>query len=123
MKIFSFIPTSSIKKTYDGLILKYKKHDSTIELLKVGILATAFIATGLIYLYYINRSSTEGYFLRQENNKLNTISFNFEVLKIKLLDYKQKNRDSIQSSSNKREVINVKVEVVKLPGNSNLVYK
>jgi len=122
MKVFSFVQTSSIKKAYSGLILKYRRYDSTIEFLKVGSLLAVLVFASLTYLLYVNRSSTRGYFLRQENQKLSTISFNFEILKTKLLDYKQINRESIQSTNSKREVVDVRAEVVKLPGNTDLAY-
>jgi len=122
MKVFSFIQTSSLKKAYSGLILKYRRYDSTIEFLKVGVLVTVLLTSGLVYLYYVNRSSTEGRFLKQRTQELNAISFNFEILNTKLLDYKQRNRDTVQGTNNKREVVNVRAEVVKLPGNTDLAY-
>lgn len=122
MKVFSFVQTSSLKKAYSGLILKYKRYDSTIEFLKVGALVAVLVLAGFLYLYYVNLSSTRGYFLRQENQKLSTISFNFEILKTKLLDYKQINRETIQGTNGKREVVDVRAEVVKLPGNTDLAY-
>ena len=117
MKVFSFIQTSSIKKAYSGLILKYRRYDSTIEFAKVGLLATALCIAGFVYLYYVNLSSTRGRYLRQENQKLNTIQFNFEILKTKLLDYKQTNWDSINENenNNQKKVVSIKAEVVKIP--------
>lgn len=105
------------------MILRYRRYDSTIELLKVGALVGTLLFAGLLYLYYVNLSSTRGYFLRQENQKLSTISFNFEILKTKLLDYKQLNRDTIQGTNGKRDVVDVRAEVVKLPGNTDLAYR
>ena len=123
MRVFSFVPSSSLKKAYNGLILKYQKYDSAIEFLKVGVLVSVFLLAGFIYLYYVNLSSTRWYFLRQENQKLNTISFNFEILKTKLLDHRQENRSTIQGNSSKRQIVNVNAEVVTIPGNTDLVYR
>jgi hypothetical protein len=79
---------------------------------------------GLIYLYYVNRSSTEGYFLRQRTQELNSIAFNFEILKTRLLEQGQANRETIQGANNQqRKVVDVSTQVVKLPGNTNLTYK
>lgn len=122
MKVFSFSPTSSIKKAYSGLILRYRRHDSTIEFAKVGLLAGVLCIAGFIYLYYVNLSSTRGWYLRQETQKLNNIQFNFDILRTKLLDYKQTNRDSIQGNNSKREVVNIKAEVVKIPSSTDLAY-
>jgi len=122
MKVFSFVQTNSLTKAYSGLILKYRRYNSTMEFVKVGLLVTFLVLACGLYLYYVNRSSTRGYFLRQENQKLSTISFNYEILKTKLLDYRQANRETIQGANGKREVIDVRAEVVKLPGNTNLTY-
>ena len=69
----------------------------------------------LMYLLFINKASTRGYFLKKENQKLETISFQFEILKTKMLDYKQQNWESIASSTIKRDVVDVTAEVVKVP--------
>lgn len=65
-------------------------------------------------------ASTRGYFLRQEDQKLDAISFQFEILNTKLLDYNQQNRNSIQSSTYKNDVVNVNTEVVKIPSKIEL---
>jgi len=60
-------------------------------------------------------ASTRGYFLRQEDQKLSAISFQFEILKTKMLDYTQQNRDTVHGSIFKNDVINVNTEVVRIP--------
>ena len=44
-----------------------------------------------------------------------TITFKYEILKTKLLDYKQQNRSAIQSTNFKRDVVDVSAEIVKIP--------
>jgi len=83
--------------------------------IKVIALFTFLLVCGVSYLIFINKASTRGYFLRQENQKLNAISFQFEIVKTKLLDYKQQNRDAIHSATFKSDVVNVNTEVVKIP--------
>ena len=46
---------------------------------------------------------------------MTTITFQYEILKTKLLDYKQQNWDSVQSTSFKRDVVDVSAEIVKIP--------
>jgi len=65
-------------------------------------------------------SSTRGYFLKQANQDMATITFQYEILKTKLLDYKQQNWNAIQSTSFKREVVDVNAEIVQLPGHITL---
>jgi len=51
---------------------------------------------------------------------MTTITFKYEILKTKLLDYKQQNWDAIQSSTFKRDVVNVSAEIVKIPNGVQL---
>ncbi|MEI6773703.1 MAG: hypothetical protein WCL18_02530 [bacterium] len=51
---------------------------------------------------------------------MTTITFKYEILKTKLLDYKQQNRDAVQSSTFKRDVVNVSAEIVKIPNGVQL---
>ena len=119
MRIFAFIP-SQVNKAYTWIISKYKRYDSIVELFKVsGALAFLFIC-GFIYLYFVNMSSTRGYFLKQANQEMTAITFKYEILKTKLLDYKQQNRNAIVSSNFKRDVVDVSSEIVKIPNGVQL---
>ncbi len=60
-------------------------------------------------------SSTRGYFLKQANQNITTITFQYEILKTKLLDYRQQNRNEIQSTNYKRDIVDISSEVVQLP--------
>jgi hypothetical protein len=115
MKTFAFIPTESIRKTYTGLIMQYKRKDSLIDMIKIGFLVFALLFSFFIYLHYVSLSSTSGYFLRKENQKLNTISFQFEILKTKLLEERQRNREEASSFKGKREVVSVNADLVQIP--------
>lgn len=78
-------------------------------------LAIFFLFCLFTYLFFVNSSSTRGYFLKQENQKLNTVSFQYEILNTKILDLKQKNRESIHGMDFNREVVDIRAEVVKIP--------
>ncbi len=119
MKTFAFIP-GQMTKAYTWIINKYKRYDTIVELLKVSFLSFFLIVCGFIYLYFVNMSSTRGYFLKQANQDMATITFQYEILKTKLLDYKQQNWNAIQSTSFKREVVDVNAEIVQLPGHITL---
>jgi hypothetical protein len=122
MKTFAFVPQKSITKLYGSFLHKYRRYDDVIEILKVGLLSFVLVFCVLSYLYLVNMSSTRGYFLRLENQKLSSISFQFEILKTKMLEYKQYNWDTVQSSSLRRDVVDVSAEVVKLPQKVELGY-
>ncbi len=44
---------------------------------------------------------------------MNTISFQQEILKTRLIDYRQQNWDTIQSSIFQRKVVDISAEIVK----------
>ena len=115
MRTFAFLPTQSINKLYGWILNRYRRSDLVIDIVKVSFLIFVFIVFAFVYLYFVNLASTRWYFLRQENQKLNTISFQFEILKTKMLDYKQQNREAINSMSFKRDVVDVHAEIVKIP--------
>ncbi|MFA7298577.1 MAG: hypothetical protein WC010_02935 [Candidatus Absconditabacterales bacterium] len=114
MKTFAFIP-GQVNKAYNGIVSRYKRYDNIVELFKVGALAFFLLVCTFFYLYFINLSSTRGYFLKQANQNMTTITFKYEILKTKLLDYKQQNWNSIQSTTFKRDVVDVSAEIVKIP--------
>jgi len=119
MRTFAFIP-GQVSKAYTWIISKYKRYDSIVELFKVSGALVFLVLCGFIYLYFVNMSSTRWYFLKQANQEIVTINFQYEILKTKLLDYKQQNRNSIQSSSFKRDVVDVSAEIVKIPNGVQL---
>jgi len=65
-------------------------------------------------------SSTRGYFLKQADQNMTAINFKYEILKTKLLDYKQQNWNAVSSSSFKRDVVDVSAEIVKIPNGVQL---
>jgi len=75
---------------------------------------------GFFYLYFVNLSSTRGYFLKQADQQMTAITFKYEILKTKLLDYKQQNRNAVTSSTFKRDVVDVSAEIVKIPNGVQL---
>ena len=72
------------------------------------------------YLYFVNLSSTRGYFLKQADQNMTNITFQYEILKTQLLDYTQQNRNAVQSTTFKRDVVDVSAEIVKIPNGVQL---
>ena len=114
MRTFAFIP-GQVNKVYSWIVTKYRRYDTIVELFKVWSLSVFFLICLFFYLYFVNLSSTRGYFLKQANQDMTAISFKYEILKTKLLDYKQQNWNSVQSTSFKRDVVDVSAEIVKIP--------
>lgn len=112
MKTFAFVSNNSLKSTYNSILLKYKKHDAILDILKVSVLVFAFLLAGGFYLWYVSLASTRGYFLRQENQKLNTVSFKYEILKTQLLEQKLKNRSVLDGNVKEREMVELPIDLV-----------
>ncbi len=119
MRTFAFIP-GQVNKVYTWIVSKYKRYDGIVELFKVGTLSFFLLLCAFFYLYFVNLSSTRGYFLKQANQNMTTITFKYEILKTKLLDYKQQNRNAVSSTSFKRDVVDVSAEIVKIPNGVQL---
>jgi len=119
MRTFAFIP-GQVNKVYNWIVSKYKRYDSIVETFKVWALFCFLLMCGFFYLYFVNLSSTRGYFLKQASQNMTTITFKYEILKTKLLDYKQENWNAISSSSFKRDVVDVSAEIVKIPNGVQL---
>ena len=115
MKTFAFLPTQSLKKAYDGILIRYRKQDAVMDMFKIGLLLTMLCFALFVYLRYVSLSSTRGYFLRQANQHLNNISFQYEILKTQLLDQNQKNWQQVNGDESKREVITVNADIVQVP--------
>ncbi len=116
MKTFAFSPTSSLKKWYENILIKYRNQDAFMDLLKIWALLFVCLFCLFVYLRYVSLSSTHGYFLRQENQNLNNISFQQEIYKTQILDQRKKNREAIiTSSTQSKKVVTVNTQIVTIP--------
>ena len=116
MKTFAFVSNKSFKSTYNSILLKYRKQDAILDILKVSILFLIFFVSAGFYLRYVSLASTRGYFLRQENQKLNAVSFQYEILKTQLLEQKLKNRSVLDGDIKQREMIVLPIDIIDASG-------
>jgi hypothetical protein len=124
MKTFAFIASNSLKNWYQNLLSKYRSQDIFVDSLKIWFLFFILLFALFIYLRYVSLSSTYGYFLRQENQNLNNVSFEYEIYKTQILNQKKKNREKINDSSfEKRDVILVNAQIVTIPVTTELSMK
>ena len=116
MKTFAFLPSNSLKNGYESVLIRYRNQDAFMDLLKIWVLIFVFLFCMFIYLRYVSLSSTHWYFLRQENQNLNNVSFQHEIFKTQILDQRQKNREKLNSTkSAKKEVVTVTSQIVTIP--------
>lgn len=110
MKKFIFTPRKILKKGYTAYTSKAQFRGILwLDIIKVSVVLIGILLSTFFYLKYVSLSSTEGYFLRQANNKLNVAKFNYEILKIKILEYEKETRDKLTfpTKENKIETIEI----------------
>lgn len=121
MKLLAFTSKNAINQTYASLLNKYRTYQWIIDIIKIGWLALILLFFMLIYLYFINKSSTQWYFLRQANNDLNTIKFKYEIVKTNVLNYKQQNRQEMHETFwNTNRVVDIRATIVSIPPSREL---
>ena len=121
MKLLAFTSKNAINQTYASLLNKYRTYQWIIDIIKIGWLALILLFFMLIYLYFINKSSTQWYFLRQANNDLNTIKFKYEIVKTNVLNYKQQNRQEMHETFwNSNRVVDIRATIVSIPPSKEL---
>ena len=98
MKTLAFTSKNSIGQTYSSLLNKYKTYQWVVDIIKITLLSLSVIFFVVVYLYFVNKSSTQWYFLRQATNDLNAIKFQHEIVKTKVLTHKQRNRQQMHDS-------------------------
>lgn len=116
MRTFAFLPTNSILREWGSWFEKYTKQIWIRDIVKISLLIFFVLFAGFIYLYYVNIASTTWYFLRQENQKLSTLSFKNDILVTDVLKYQKYNRDELHEANNNIDRIEIiKAQVVQVP--------
>ena len=119
MKTFAFVSNNSLKSAYNSILLKYRKQDALLDIAKISILVLVFLVSAGFYLRYVSLASTRGYFLRQENQKLNAVSFQYEILKTQLLEQKLKNWSVLDGDLKEREMVILPIDMIGTSGSQN----
>jgi len=122
MQKFAFISQNSIKQCYNFVLNKQRAHKYFVDIIKIWSLLTWIVISGFFYLRFVSLASTKGYFLRQANNEFNATSFQYEIVKTKLLDQKQENREQMYGNNQNKSIVDIRPEIVKIPTKSELTY-
>lgn len=95
-------------QVYQSWLNQYRVKKEFVTLVEILMLVLAVLFCILIFLIYINKSSTQWYFLRQARNTYNSTVFNHEIIKTDILDLKKVNRDKLRENNSKTSLwINV----------------
>ena len=88
-------------QVYQSWLNKYRVRQEFVTLVEIRILLSAILFCIFIFLIYINKSSTQWYFLRSARNTYNNTVFNHEIIKTDILDLKKINRDKLKENNSK----------------------
>jgi len=100
-------------QVYKSRLNKYRVKKEFVTLVEIGMLLFAVLFCLLIFLIYINKSSTQWYFLRSARNTYNNTVFNHEIIKTEILDLKKINRDKLKEN-NSRTSLWTNVETINI---------
>jgi hypothetical protein len=123
MEQFAFISTNSIQQCYKFLLNKQRTHKYFLDVVKISWLLVFLLLCWFFYLRFVSLASTEWYFLRQANNELISINFQYEIVKTELLDKTQGNREKMYGNNQTKKIVDVRPEIVKIPNKTELTYR
>ncbi len=110
MKKFVFLPKKIFKKGYAAYSNKAQFHGILwSDIIKISIVSIRIVWAMYCYLKFVNLSWTRGFFLKQANNELDVAKFNYEILKIKLLEHEKESWDKLNfpTKENPMETIEI----------------
>ena len=97
-------------QVYQSRLNKYRVKKEFVTLVEIWMLVFAVLFCIFVFLVYINKSSTQWYFLRQARNTHNNTVFNQWIIKTEILDLKKVNRDKLKENNSKTSLwINVEI--------------
>ena len=114
MNTFAFRSKRVVVSAWMRMLEHYQRHNTLMDLVKVGALMVAIIFFFLLYLVYVNLASTRGYFLRQAMQERDGAAFEYEIVKTQLLKVQQYNREKTDSNTMAQNANSV---IINLPPN------
>ena len=95
-------------QVYQSWLTKYRVKKEFVSLVEIWWLVFLIFFCIFVFLIYINKSSTQWWFLRDARNSYNTTAFKHEIIKTDILDLKKLNRDRLKENNSKTSLwINV----------------
>ena len=98
---------------YQSWLNQYRVKREFVTLVEIWMLGLDVLFCILVFLIYINKSSTQGYFLRSARNTYNNTVFDHEIIKTDILDLKRVNRDKLKENKSKTSLW-INVETIKI---------
>lgn len=109
-------------QTYEKIKYKSKKYDDLFCIMKLGVLGLAIVVFGMMYIVYVTKASTRGYFYRVEATKLAQVKFEYNLTNLKVMEHKERLWSAISFSNSPTQSVKVNSQVVKVPVNQKVAY-
>ncbi len=98
---------------YQSWLNKYRVRKELVSLVEICIIGFAALFCLFIFFIYVNKSSTQWYFLRQARSDYNDTVFKYEIIKTDILDLKKINWDKLKENDSRTSMW-VNVETVNI---------
>lgn len=112
IKTFANQSLKAFHKSYKGRLTTYREKQSLWDSIKIGLGGLLFFVFFFIYLYFINLSSTKGYFMKIAQEELNITTAKSDIIKLQIVAEKKENRENLtipQKSDFKQNYLNIQV--------------
>lgn len=84
---------------YKSWLTKYRIKKEFVSLLEICMIFVAIMFCLVMFLIFINKSSTQWYSLRQARSIYNNVEFNYWIVKTKTVELKQNNRSRLKENN------------------------
>jgi len=105
-------------QVYESSLTKYRSKKELISYIWIGLFMVGILVCIVSFLIYVNKSSTEGYFLRTANSTLDNINFKYEIVKTQILELQKSNREKLNDSDKygpSVTILDTNVEIITIP--------
>jgi len=107
MKKLVLFSEGEFHQAYQSRLTKYRIKQEFITVFEIACLTIVVTFCFIMFLIFVNKSSTQGYFLRQANTTLDNTNFTYNMVKTDILDLQKSNRDKLNNSDHYGPSINL----------------
>lgn len=103
MQPFVFLHTQS-DRAYQGIRKKFLSLTRSLDAVRLFFLITRFCINMFVYLYFVNRASTAGYFYGQAQDLKEQTEFAYNITKLRIVKASSTLRDTLQDTKKTKTV-------------------
>lgn len=100
---FSYIRSQS-KKAYTAMFSRVRSWTKSFEIIRLWVLVVWFCINMFIYLYFVNRASTEWYFYGKAQEQKETAEFNYNITKLTIVEKQSQLRKTLLDKTKMKTV-------------------